>query len=350
VRILVAPVLALLWLTMLPAAAQDEPRLSSIAEAEVDAAPDTRGCFNGIVPGQTEVETCEYGDRGPRLLAIGDSHLRALSPALRRLAEEGRMRVTLLIRSRCGWSSREIDHDVTWIRDDCQTWRDNVARFIRDQRDVRAIVTTHRASTMPGRKSQRGPDVARAWRVALERDIPVIAVSGAANWPFSGPMPTECLRRNTAPADWDRCAADADEVMKFDWTAPAVRQARREYGPQAAFRIGMDEVYCPHGRCRVVAPDGQIMYRDHQHLTAAYTRSLAPLLLRRLRATGVVFDEPAATSRSIARAACAELPNLLAQAAVEPQENVAHLDEAPWHPEVWRCPCAHGSSSSSDSC
>lgn len=53
------------------------------------------------------------------------------------------------------------------------------------------------------------------------------------------------------------------------------------------------DVHCPGRVCRVVTPNGQIMYRDHQHVTATYARSLAPLLRRRLEATGVVFGRVA---------------------------------------------------------
>ncbi|MBA4607538.1 hypothetical protein H1W00_03535 [Aeromicrobium sp. Marseille-Q0843] len=284
-------------LTTATAPAAADSTLSSIPVAELDLAPGTEACFPGHHPGETQVLTCEYGHQGPRVLAIGDSHLRAVSPALRRLAEEGKMRVTLIIRSRCGWSSRVIENDTRWIRDDCQTWRRNVAKYIREQDDVRAIVTHHRASTMAGRTSQRGPDTVKAWRVALERRIPVIALSGAANWPFKDPMPTQCLRENRAPSQWGNCSASVRKVMKFDWTVPAVVLARRAYGPTAAFRIDLRDVHCPKRRCRVVTPSGQIMYRDHQHLTATYSRSLAPLMEKRLRETGVVFPS-AKVSRS----------------------------------------------------
>lgn len=286
---LVSAVLGLVLAFGLVPAAADDPRLSSIPAAEVDIAPGTRACFPGANPGETRLLTCEYGWRGPRILAIGDSHMRALSPALRRLAEEGRMRVSLITRSRCGWTSRVIENDTAWIRDDCQSWRSQVTRYIRRQKDVRAIVTHHRASPMAGRPAQRGPDTVRSWRVALRRTIPVIAVSNAANWDFSGPMPTECLRRNPAPRQWRNCSAPAREVIEFDWTAPSVALARRSFGPRAAFQIGLRDTHCPGRVCRGVTPNGQIMYRDHQHVTATYARSLAPLLLRRLEATGVVF-------------------------------------------------------------
>ncbi|MTB89501.1 hypothetical protein H9L21_15020 [Aeromicrobium senzhongii] len=270
-------------------AVADQPRLSSIVAAEKDVARGTKACFNGSRPGQTKVLTCHYGRKGPRLLVIGDSHMRALSPAFRRLADQGKIRVTLIIRSRCGWSSRVVKNDAKWIRDDCQTWRRNVERYIRKQRNVRAIVTHHRASTMAGTYAQRGPDTVRSWRVALKRRIPVIALAGAANWKSAGPSPTQCLRKNRAPRQWRNCAAPEREVITFDWSVPSVKLARRQYGSRAAFRINLRAAHCPKRVCRVVTPKGQIMYRDHQHLTATYARSLAPLIERRLRATGVVF-------------------------------------------------------------
>lgn len=272
-------------------AAEDPPRLSSIADAEQDIAPGTPACFPGALPGETQVLTCDYGHRGPRLLVIGDSHMRALSPAFRRLAEEGKIRATLITRSRCGWSSRVIENDTRWIRDDCQTWRANVQRYIRAQKDVRAIITHHRASPMAGTHRQRGPDTVKSWRVALDRQIPVIVIAGSPIWPSSGPMPTECLRSNPAPRQWKNCAAKIGKVTDFDWTVSATVLARRQYGPRAAFRIDMNDTYCPERICPVVTPRGQIMYRDHQHLTAAYTRSLAPLFAKRLRSTGVVFGK-----------------------------------------------------------
>lgn len=297
-----------------PAAAQDPPQLSSIDAAEVDVAPGTHACFPGANPGEAHLLTCEYGTRGPRVLAIGDSHLRALSPALRRLAEDGRMRITLITRSRCGWSSRVIENDTRWIRDDCQTWRSRVSRYVRRHDDVRAIVTHHRASPMAGRPAQRGPDTFRSWRVALKRGIPVIAVSNAANWDVSGPSPTECLRDNDALHRWRACSAPAREVLEYDWTVRSVELARRAFGPGAAFRISLRGVHCPREVCRVVTSDGQIMYRDHQHLTATYARSLAPLLRNRLEATGVVFGRKAGL-RSPGAAAGARVGWLASQAA-----------------------------------
>lgn len=288
-RIAVALALVALVLGAAPAVAQDQPRLSSIRAAERDIAPGTRACFSGAESGETKVLRCHYGRKGPRLVVIGDSHMRALSPAFRRLAAAGKIRVTLLIRSRCGWSSRPIKYDKRWVREDCQTWRAGVTRYIRSQRNVRAIVTTHRASTMAGSRSQRGPDTVKSWRVALNRRIPVIAVTDSATWVMSRPSPTQCLRRNSAPREWKRCSAAIGDVMWFDWTVPSVRLARQKYGAKAAFRISMRSVYCPKRRCRVVTPSGQVMYRDHHHLTATYTRSLAALLEERLRRTGVVF-------------------------------------------------------------
>lgn len=282
---LVLPVLA-----ALPASAREEPTLSSISRAERDIAPGTEACFPGMAPRQTRIETCEYGTKGPHVLALGDSHMRALSPALRRLAEQGEIRLTLLTRSRCGWTSRPLEHDLAWVVRDCQAWREDVQRYLREHDDLRAIVTTHRGWTMPGRTDQRGADTVRSWRPALERRVPILAVTGAANWDDDHP-PTACLRSHRSPDAWAECGAPRDEVLEFDWTEPAVKLARREFGPLSAHRVDLSDEFCPGGECRVVTPQGQIMYRDDEHLTADYSRSLAPLFEQRLRAAGV-FPEP----------------------------------------------------------
>lgn len=181
VRLVAVLALVLPVLAALPASAGEEPTLSSIARAQRDTAPGTQDCFPGMAPGQTRIEACEYGTKGPHVLALGDSHMRALSPALRRLTEEGTIRLTLITRSHCGWTSRPLDHDLGWVVRDCQTWREHVQRYLREHDDIRAIVTTHRGWTMPGDPDQRGADTVRSWRPALERRIPILAVTGAAN-------------------------------------------------------------------------------------------------------------------------------------------------------------------------
>lgn len=282
---------SILLMTLLAApvaTASEPPGLSSPVAAAKDVAPGTRACFPGSRPGQTEVLTCEYGRRGPRLLVIGDSHMRALSPAFRRLARQDKVRVTLIIRSRCGWSSRVVKSPKKWVRDDCQTWRKNVNRYIRRQKNIRAIITNHRASTMPGTFAERGPDTVKAWRPALKRKITVIAVSDSANWVLSRPSPLDCLRDNRGHRKWHRCADHTSNVMWFDWTKPTVARARQQYGRKAAYRISMRSTYCPDRMCRVVTPRGQIMFRDRQHLTATYTRSLAGFFEKRLRRAGVL--------------------------------------------------------------
>src|SRR5690606_19897344 len=155
--------------------------LSSIDAASRDIAPDTEVCFSGKHQGNTKVMTCSWGRKGPRLLLIGDSHMRALSPAFRRLAARGKIRITLIARARCSWSTRVIVNDTKWIRDECQQWRANVAKYIKRQKNVRAIITTHRAATMAGEPSQRGHDAVKAWRTALDRKIPVIAFTSGGN-------------------------------------------------------------------------------------------------------------------------------------------------------------------------
>src|SRR5690606_561565 len=208
--------------------------------------------------------------------------LRALSPAFRRLAQERKVRVTLLIRSRCGWSTRVITSPHRWVRDDCQAWRANVTRYLRRQRDVAAIVTNHRSSTMPGTKAQRGPDTVRAWRPALRRRIPVIAVTDSANWVMTRPSPWDCLRRNPRPRAWRHCADDTSHAMWSGWPAPTVELARTRPGRRAASRIAKRGRYCPQRVCQGATPRGQIMFREGERQSAAYARSLAPCFERRL--------------------------------------------------------------------
>jgi len=56
--------------------------------------------------------------------------------------------------------------------------------------------------------------------------------------------------------------------------------------------VDMDDAVCPQGICHAVV-NGQLVYRDQQHLDAAFVETLAAPLAERL---GVTFIGGAATS------------------------------------------------------
>jgi hypothetical protein len=85
----------------------------------------------------------------------------------------------------------------------------------------------------------------------------------------------ECLSRDDASID--ECSASRADAL----VVGAVTLAARD-NPDVAL-IDLTDQFCPGDRCPV-AIGNVLVYRDSAHLTAAYVRTVAPVLGERLAA------------------------------------------------------------------
>jgi len=97
-------------------------------------------------------------------------------------------------------------------------------------------------------------------------------------------VPT-CLLSN--PADPARCAFPTAVAAQRDDRLYRAEQSAAQAGGAEVGRVSfvdMTDVVCPVDRCEVVTPDSVIKYRDGNHLTATFARSLSRTLATRLSA------------------------------------------------------------------
>jgi hypothetical protein len=224
---------------------------------------------------------CFYGPKDATLTValVGDSHAAHWFPALERLAIERGWRLVPFTKYSCTFVDLRIYS--AWLKreyTECEAWRTNVVKALRELKPDQVVVTSHRwfPTIVAGDDdaTRQGEAMARLLerlpgRIALLADTPISRYDVPA-----------CLSRNLK--DIRRCASDRAYALG---AKPNARQrvAARLTG---AALVSLSDVICPgKGRCPAVV-DGMIVYRDDHHLTATFAASLAPILGERLPAFG----------------------------------------------------------------
>jgi CTP:molybdopterin cytidylyltransferase MocA len=215
--------------------------------------------------------TCTFGSDEPdatRIALVGDSHGAMLVPGLRTVAAERGWRVTTWVGNGCVWRAEATEPD------ECSERRAAVdAALSADPVDV-ILMTARRAPDMTASQSAAAEDLfAAAWQKQGAR-IVVLADNPRVNQ-----TAFDCvLRQGDDAVAAQECAVDR-----------ATAYGPRDVLAEAAATSGLAEVldlgdlFCVDGSCPLVAGDVMI-YRDLHHITATYSREIAPVLAERLDA------------------------------------------------------------------
>lgn len=228
-----------------------------------------------------EVSECVYGPKDARhtVVMFGDSVLAQWFPAVAEIyLKQPGWRLVVLTKSAC--SAQDISYYYPRIKamyTVCDAWRKRAIEMMVQMRpDVVIMGSTHYGFTP------------QQWisgtRLVLRRLSPVTGaiaiISPTPELGFDGP---DCLAAKANWPDWlpspERCQTPLKPVTKnsvFDLLKTA-SEPFRHVGV-----IDMRDAICPNQLCR--AQRGRhIVYRDGQHITARFIRSLAPELRQALR-------------------------------------------------------------------
>lgn len=229
------------------------------------------------------VKRCVFGDEFdadlPRLALVGDSHARALLPAFIQMAKEHRIVLEGYVKGGCMWSTSPPEQADDAVARSCIQWRKGLQhQLMARSGDLDLIVTTGWSKLYRGSLKQREAAIARAWKPLIKRDVPIVALRDNPQPPKD---PNECLAALDG-TDFQACSFDRRTGFRFPDALPgAVRQTN---GTQL---LDFSRLYCRADACPVVI-GGVNVYRDHSHLTTTFTKSMEPLLLRRLQQTGLL--------------------------------------------------------------
>jgi len=249
--------------------------------------------------GARAASTCVFGDPdGSTTVALfGDSHAEHWLAALDRLGRERGWRVELMVMGGCPVADAPelIDPHAGRRGLACAEYRENaIRRLIALDPDV-AVLSSYdeyveRDAAWADDRPSHGRVSPAAWGRGLRRTysrlagagIAVIAIRGT---PYPGFDVPACLSRRAARLPMaDACEYDRDDALHGPARAAqltAVQDAAGTGLPIAA--IDLADAVCATPRCGVVR-DRRVVFTDGNHLTASFTRSIAPSLEARLDA------------------------------------------------------------------
>lgn len=236
-------------------------------------------------PADPTVRTCIFGKIGSsvRVALIGDSHAASWFPAIDTLAEREGWELHTFFKATCGFSraSRQIAEGQDSVTQSCLTWNSDLAgmlanadrfdlvftaMFADNENFVDAAGTRSAEAAIKGFRAAWEPIIAKGGRVVAIRDNPIPGILGF-----------ECAQENLDHPE--QCGLEQKAALsQTDYS----QLAAKDFADAVA--IDMTKYFCVEGVCPTVI-GGVLVYRDDDHFTATYSRSLAPWLLRQLLTT-----------------------------------------------------------------
>lgn len=224
----------------------------------------------------TESPACRFGktrDPAKKIVLFGDSHSLQYSPPLIDLARKYGWQLTVLSRAGC------LVADVTF-RPNCDAWRQNAFRRIERERPDLVVVSTGTLDRYrlgrDDRKLSRDESqpalveaMARTLRKLKATSGRVAVIRDQARAPF---LPYECVAENSDNVK--KCIFDSGRRPSWAFDLDASRQTGVPV-------LDPEKKLCYRGKCPSVIGD-VLVYRDTYHLSATFSRSLAPWLYRNL--------------------------------------------------------------------
>ncbi|HJQ20089.1 MAG TPA: SGNH hydrolase domain-containing protein, partial [Gemmatimonadaceae bacterium] len=231
---------------------------------------------------------CVFGDTHSStvLALLGDSHAEHWLGALDAAGRTHGWKIVAMVKGGCPVADMPqlVNARLKRIYFECTRYRDAMLRRIIAMRPTAVILSSwdHYFPVNGGGEDwQVTPAV---WRNGLRRTyarlaaagIPIIAIRGTRRAWFDVPA---CLSRRAAHVPFAReCVYDRGESL-----SPAAVRAQDDAARGLPVRfVDMNDQLCNTPRCPVVR-NGAVVFTDDNHLTATFSRTLAPVLGGRLQ-------------------------------------------------------------------
>ncbi len=246
------------------------------------------GCMVGI-PG-TNSDKCLYGDpKGKKTLVLfGDSHAMQYFPTVDEMVNHRHWRLVVLTKAECPPEELEVR---SMIEDreysQCDEWRQDALERIETGGENTTVVMSGDTEYTPyGANGEElsGDTAAEAMEAGYLRTLQRIEAAGPR---------TVVIRDNpTSTSDVPSCVSE--DIQHLGRCAfPRHREWDHEYDVRAAERspethlISFIADICPGEVCRAVIGNA-LTYRDKDHLTATFARTLEPMLETDFREAGLL--------------------------------------------------------------
>jgi hypothetical protein len=237
------------------------------------------GRMSLVYPCTFGVRLAAASDATGTLALVGDSHASHWRAAVDVIAARKRLPAVSITRSRCPF----IDATVSMPRPDriaCRAWNAEVMAYLRSHREISTLFVSQRSSAQFVRaKGKDNLETQIAGYIRLWRSLPATIehVVVIRDTPRGSTASTLCVQRaiaaKRAAGRW--CSRPRAQALHTD---PALVAARRLRSPRV-HAIDLSSFFCDARRCFPVV-GGAFVYKDGDHISTVFARTLGPYLLR----------------------------------------------------------------------
>jgi peptidoglycan/LPS O-acetylase OafA/YrhL len=264
-------------------AALRRPEYAPFVAAAADVGPlPRRGCIAGVA--SRRVRECVFGGTArPRATVVlfGDSHAHQWFPALEAVARERRWRLVTMLKTGCPAAAVPVFRpSLLRAEGECDEWRRAALLRIAALRPDAVVAGSAGAYVRDRGRGNGPPEQAYAlWRrgtratlLALERaGVRTLVLRDSPRPGFNVPICLARAVRARARPDPAACAVPTAAAVDARLSAAETDAAR---GIAGVSFVDLTRQVCRGPTCPPVL-DGMIVYRDDNHLTATFARSLA---------------------------------------------------------------------------
>jgi hypothetical protein len=232
---------------------------------------------------QLVVHTCRWSDEPPAatVALVGDSHAEQWRGAIHRLGEELNWEVVEILRARCPVTTAPVlsFNGGGTDTEDCQSWGRQVIDHLNAEAPDYIFASGWAGAMTFGSEDPEqsleigGRAFADTWRGWADRGSEVFVLRDVPT--TGGRWVPECLA--THPGAPEECTRPRAEAVTPDALTVGAAQA----GSDRVQLIDLTDFFCDETTC-YAAIGGAIVYFDRDHMTAQFSRSLAPYLLERI--------------------------------------------------------------------
>jgi peptidoglycan/LPS O-acetylase OafA/YrhL len=231
-----------------------------VAAADIAELPET--CFS-VSRAQIDASYCALGNRDGsiKIAAIGDSHLAQYAGALNFLATKNNWKLDLYAKGGCPFSFAVRVHDEVLTKN-CPAWVANVLAAIPAQK-YDAIISSQRAGMeWNGGEATAVKGLTQLWMQLVAEGERLVVIKDQPN---PGQNAVTCLLQQ------NDCSFNREAAFKFDAQVESAKKL-----PELEF-VNFDDIFCDSQKCFPIIGNA-IVYRDDNHLTDTFARTLAPYI------------------------------------------------------------------------
>ena len=243
---------------------------------------------------EPKLRTCTYGDKDSDVVVVlfGDSHALQWQPGLKVAAFENGWRIETLTKAACPPAQVRSSRKDPAAQESCDAWRMEALEWIdQNEPDVVLMAGGGRIYRLEDEQGERiaGEDRTAAWNAGLTATIDAMPASTRAlvlaDTPYMQTNPATCLEDD--PSDLVACSTPRSAAI--DPVFDAAEQAAVEAA--GGTYASLSEQICPYSPCPVVF--GNVLaWRNRDHLTATFVKTLAPSLGRAINGALAVATTP----------------------------------------------------------